>query len=94
MTVYVDEPQSYPPDMIAPAARRYGVEWSHLWADDVEELHAFAKRIHLKRGWFQNRPRFPHYDVVPTIRQVALSHGAEQLEVGDWLRRQRERPKP
>lgn len=94
MTVYVDAPRSYPPEMISPAARRYGVEWSHLWADDVDELHAFAERISLQRRWFQNRPRFPHYDVVPTLREVALSHGAEKLELGVWLKRQREAEKP
>lgn len=90
MTVYVDDPQTYPPDMIAPAARRYGVEWSHLWSDDVDELHAFAERIGLQQRWFQDRPRFPHYDVVPRLRDIALSHGAERMHTGEWLKRQRE----
>jgi hypothetical protein len=29
----------------------------------IEELHEFAQSIGLKREWFQDHPRHPHYDV-------------------------------
>jgi len=35
----------------------------HLVADSEEELHVFAKRIGLKRTWFQDHKRHPHYDL-------------------------------
>jgi hypothetical protein len=36
----------------------------HLATDaDLEELHAEAERIGLRRCHFQNHPRHPHYDV-------------------------------
>lgn len=36
----------------------------HLVSDkSVEELHEFAQRIGMKREWFQDKPREPHYDM-------------------------------
>ena len=39
--------------------------WSHLFADSVPELHAFARKFSVKRHWYHNRRgRYqPHYDV-------------------------------
>lgn len=66
MTVYVDE-----------AVNEWrGQRWAHLFADDVEELHSFAKRMGLKRSWFQNDERLPHYDVTVHKRRIALRLGA------------------
>lgn len=42
----------------------------HLVCEDLAELHAFARRIGLKRRWFQNRGRWPHYDL--TTARMAL----------------------
>ena len=42
MTVYIDKPTTYPKEAIAPKALYYGRVWSHLWADNLGELHAFA----------------------------------------------------
>lgn len=50
--------------------------WCHLFADDVDELHAFAKRLGLQRSWFQNDERLPHYDVTENKRKEALRLGA------------------
>lgn len=45
-----------------------------------QELHAFADRLGLKRGWFQGKdPRHPHYDLSPGKRAQAVKSGA--LEV-------------
>lgn len=94
MTVYVDEVTEYPLSFVAAPARKYGAKWSHLWADDVDELHAFAESITLKHSWFQNRKGFPHYDVVPTMREMALSHGAQSKRLGEWLMEQRKKDTP
>ena len=53
----------------------------HLMADDLRELHRFAKSIGLKRSWFQDHPRHPHYDLTsPNKLERAILHGAKFLE--------------
>lgn len=68
MTVYVDD---------ARIAWR-GKRWCHLQADTIEELHAFAESIGLKREWFQegSRPEADHYDVSESLRERAVAEGA------------------
>lgn len=41
----------------------------HLAADTLDELHAFARRLGLRREWFQDG-RHPHYDL--TTKRMAL----------------------
>jgi hypothetical protein len=48
----------------------------HMYADTLDELHTMAKRIGMQRAWFQNKPKLPHYDLVPTRRAAAVSAGA------------------
>jgi len=53
--------------------------WAHLTASSIEELHEFAKKIGLKREWFQGegRNKFrPHYDVKRGMVSKAVSAGA------------------
>jgi len=57
-----------------------GREWCHLVADSLSELHAFAKRLGLRRAWFQDRASYPHYDVTSAIRARALELGARQAD--------------
>jgi len=53
----------------------------HLTTDgDLEELHAFAARIGLRRAWFQEHPKMPHYDLTPSRRVLALYEGAVFVE--------------
>lgn len=72
MTVYVDDAFTH---------GDWG-RWSgggHLQADDVEELHAFAVSIGLRRSWFQPKPGRPehnHYDLTRGKRQQAIAAGA------------------
>jgi hypothetical protein len=41
------------------------------------ELHAFAEKIGLKRLWFQDHPKHPHYDITSgRILRKALLEGA------------------
>jgi len=50
----------------------------HMYADTLDELHAMALSIGMKRAWFQNHPEFPHYDLVPARRERAVAAGAIQ----------------
>ena len=50
--------------------------WCHMAADSLEELHSFARRLGLKRSWFQENSRYPHYDITMEIRENALKLGA------------------
>lgn len=94
MTVFVDYIGDYPNEAIKPAALRYGNRWSHLWSNDLAELHQFARNINLRADWFQDRPRFPHYDIVPSARLRALEAGAQVLTIGKWLNESHEALRP
>lgn len=48
----------------------------HMYADTLDELHAMARAIGMKRAWFQNKERLPRYDLVPARRAAAVSAGA------------------
>lgn len=66
MAIYVDEINVY----------KSG-KWCHMGTDtNVEELHEFARRIGLKRSWFQHRDPHPHYDLRPSKRELAIIGGA------------------
>lgn len=87
MTVYVDN-AGIPATVGARSSR-----WSHLTADDREELHVFAERLGLRRAWFQTckrscaRPGEPcvhwHYDVTAPKRAAAIAAGAEPIDIRD-----------
>ncbi len=65
--IYVDE------------IRRYGHrgEWCHMVTDgNVSELHAMAKKMGLKKSWFQDIIHHPHYDLRPSKRRLAVRFGA------------------
>lgn len=68
------------------AGAKHGHRWCHLWADSIEELHAMAAKIGMKRAWFQDKDGFPHYDLVPTRRAAALRAGAKEMALATWLR--------
>jgi len=66
MAVYID-------DMYRYAIGEFkGMRMSHLIADSDAELHDVARRIGMKREWFQG----DHYDVPLTRRNLALDAGA------------------
>ena len=77
--VYVDELQVW-----AHAKHRCFFEGSaHLEADTLEELHDFARRLGLKRSWFQPRS-VPHYDLSPAKHAQALRMGAKFRSSREW----------
>lgn len=57
---------------------RNRMRMSHMIADSLDELHAMAAAIGMRREWFQAGPRvsFPHYDVSQTKRAEAIKLGA------------------
>lgn len=75
MTVYVDQ---FP-------GQRWG-RWNgggHLLTSDLDQLHALAARIGLRRAWFQDKT-FPHYDVTAAKRRLALAAGAVPIGYGEF----------
>jgi Protein of unknown function (DUF4031) len=61
--------------------------WCHMVSDrSVEELHAFASGMGLRREWFQGG-RLPHYDLRPPGRRVAVRRGAEEVGSRELVRR-------
>ena len=70
MSVYVDYNQSCLPCR----SWRYKTV-CHMMADTIKELHEMARLIGLKKAWFQNT-RFPHYDLTPGKRFLAIREGA------------------
>lgn len=61
------------------AGRKFGHRWAHLFADSKEELHLAAHNLGLKVEWFQDHPTFPHYDISPRTRALAVEMGAREL---------------
>lgn len=70
MTVRVDELHVWPTRI-----RCFAKGSAHLTADTLDELHAFAARLGLRREWFQPRSH-PHYDLTPGKHARALQLGA------------------
>lgn len=72
-------------------ARRNAGRWAHLSCDvddDLEELHAFAQAIGLRRDWFCGAGRrFPHYDLTPGMRAKAVRHGAVAVTAREFVLR-------
>jgi hypothetical protein len=72
MSVYVDH---------AFAVGDWG-RWSgggHMQADTLDELHAFASQLGMRREWFQSKPGRPendHYDLTRAARELAIIQGA------------------
>lgn len=84
-------------DPLQPCERRPDWWWPyscHLYADGLEELHAFATRLQLRQEWFQDRPYLPHYDLTPSMRRLAIHYGAHptsRRHVSQMIRQNRQR---
>lgn len=94
MTVYVDDWRQTA--RIGPVV----ASWSHLLADDPEELHRLAARLGLRRTWYQEHRRhraLNHYDVTEETRRRAIALGAVPVtwrEAGRMIRRWRRADPP
>jgi len=83
MTVYVDELRRWVPSSAGGTFRDGS---AHLTADTLDELHAFATSIGLRRPWFQD-VRVPHYDLTTKRHAAALRAGAVFVPAKEQARR-------
>lgn len=78
MPVYCDPLMAWPK---TPRWRHGAV--SHLYADTMEELHAFAAALGLKRSWCSDVTQpgavLLHYDLSPGMRAKAVQAGAVEV---------------
>lgn len=66
--IYVDEPQ------------KTNRGWCHMFSADSDALHIMAYKLGLKRSWYQEQNKnFPHYDLSPAKRRLAIQLGAEPV---------------
>jgi hypothetical protein len=83
MTIMVDEVRLWPTTI-----RCFREGSAHLTTDGpVEELHAFAALLGLKRAWFQDRPTTPRYDLTPIRRAKAIQMGAVPVSAREQISR-------
>ena len=71
--------------------------WCHMASDDLteqglEQLHLMAVAIGLRREWFQDHPRHPHYDLPPEKRELAIAAGAVPVSSRELVLRCSRRP--
>jgi len=78
MAVYVDKLQHYPRVAFSDTVPEHWkhIMWCHMWADSLTELHEVARKIGLKRSWFQDKQFNPHYDLTGRMRERAIKAGA------------------
>ena len=58
--------------------------WFHLIADDQSELHQFAKKLGLKKSWYQvPLISMPHYDITEKKRFEAINMGAIPISTAE-----------
>jgi len=69
MSVYVDTARN----------KFYRYRMSHMLADSLEELHAMAEKLGLRRSWFQPKSS-PHYDLCQSKRARAVELGAIEVD--------------
>lgn len=84
MTVYVDSTRNPLGRMIM----------CHMWADSIDELHAMADALGMRREWLHAPPdaKWPHYDVSRSRKMMAISKGAvltDRLGFIEFIARQK-----
>jgi hypothetical protein len=83
MSVYVDELMP-----CVPSAKWKYLESCHMIADAEWELHSLAKKIGLRRDWFQrDSVTMPHYDLTKNKRVLAIRVGAIPISREDFMRK-------
>lgn len=91
--IHIDKITEYPATMLNARMRRLGPRWCHMWPDDPNdfdqlfELHELAAKMGMKEEWFQDKKGFPHYDLVPSKRIMAIRLGAKESNLREWLKK-------
>lgn len=82
MTVYVDTLTQH--DLTGKSAqvqRVFKDGACHMFTDGpLEELHAMAQEIGMRRSWFQDHWPLPHYDLNQERRAAAVRAGAVECD--------------
>ena len=86
MTVYVDEFRHWAPTKL----RCFQAGSCHMMADTEQELHAMARKLGLRRSWFQPVSS-PHYDLTKAKRTKALELGAVFVPAKEQARKRMEK---
>jgi len=87
LTVYVDDWRQ------RATIRQRDDRWSHLLADDPDELHAMAARLGIPPRGYQRHRRSPalnHYDLPESLRLQAIELGAVAITWRELARLTRE----
>lgn len=87
MSVYVDSLQ---PCTVQRGSCFFKTGACHMFADSEPELHELAGKIGLKRSWFQQHRKLPHYDLAASKRELAVKAGALQVDrrfVSEFMKR-------
>lgn len=60
----------------------------HLSSDlSLKELHVFAYNMGLKREWFQEHKKYPHYDLTTkNALKRAIDKGAKKIHGREFLK--------
>jgi hypothetical protein len=88
--IFVDAITEYPQAAVAQKAKRYGGRWCHMWCDgDVAELHNLARKLGLKKCYFQDVKDFPHYDLIESKRKLAVAKGVTEISLRAWIRKKK-----
>lgn len=63
--------------------------WSHMIGDTIEELHEFAKKVGLRKSYYQNKKKKdkiePHYDVRISRYREMIEAGAKPITRAELL---------
>lgn len=62
--IYIDTLKSYP---------GHEVQYAHMTADSLTELHTYAQKLGLGKEWFHN-VRHPHYDISEKLYALAVTN--------------------
>lgn len=68
-------------------------ESCHMYADTLDELHDLARRIGMRKAWFQPHAFLPHYDLTESRRARAVAAGAVEHTRQEMVAVMRERRK-
>lgn len=54
-------------------------KYCHMIADTLQELHAFAEKIGVKKHFFHKSATYLHYDLNDSQRTIAVENGAIEI---------------